>query len=134
LAYAGYVVLQRPLVARVSPLIVTAWAYAFGGAAVLLAVGSALLSLDVSAVPESTWWILAYVIVVPTTLNYALVSWAIKKSSPALVATYTTLQPVSAAVLAAMVLDEAVHYLEAVGFVLIVFGLFLVSRRTPVSA
>ncbi len=66
---------------------------------------------------------------VPTVINYALATWAIKRSSPALVAAYITLQPVAAGVLAMIFLGERAGLRELAGFVLIVLGLYTVSRQ-----
>jgi drug/metabolite transporter (DMT)-like permease len=137
LCYALFMVLQRGIVQRMRPIAVIAWAYLFGGLGALLIAGPALFSSDFGAVPALAWWTVAYVIVVPTTINYALITWAIKHTSPAVVATYTTLQPITSAVLAAIFLGESVGVPEAIGFVLIVAGLLIVSRdssgRRPVE-
>jgi drug/metabolite transporter (DMT)-like permease len=126
--YAGFLVLQRSILHRMRPLAVVAWSYLFGGIGVIVVATPQLLSADLSGVPTLVWWAVAYIVLVPTTLTYALVSWAIKWSSPALVATYTTLQPVTAAILAWIFLGERAGGREAIGFVLIVIGLFVVSR------
>lgn len=128
LCYALFVVLQERVLVRLPALTVIAWAYLFGGIVVALVTTPTLLGGSYGAVPPLAWWTVLYIVVVPTTLNYALVSWAIKHSSPALVATYTTLQPVTAALLASLFLEESVTEREVLGFLLIVAGLFLVSR------
>jgi len=129
LCYALFVVLQRGIVQRMRPIAVVAWAYVFGGLGAVLVAGPSLFSIDTAAIPPLAWWTVIYVIVVPTTLNYALITWAIKHSSPAVVATYTTLQPITADVLAAIFIGESVGLPEAIGFVLIVAGLMIVSRE-----
>lgn len=137
LAYALFMVLQRRIVQRMRPIAVIAWAYLFGGLGALIVAGPALLSLDTATIPAIAWWTVVYVVLVPTTINYALITWAIKHTSPAVVATYTTLQPITSAVLAAIFLGESVGWPEAIGFVLIVAGLLIVSRdsrgRSPVE-
>lgn len=137
LAYSAFMVLQRGIVHRMKPLAVIAWAYTFGGIAALIVAGPALFAMDVASIPAIGWWTVVYVVLVPTTINYALITWAIKHTSPAVVATYTTLQPITSAVLAAIFLEETVGLPEAIGFVLIAGGLFLVSRapanRRPVE-
>jgi len=129
LVYAVYLVLQRPLLQRMHPLAVVSWVFLFGGAGVLVVSLPTLARLDPSTVPAGAWWGLAYIAVIPTGVNYALNSWAMVRSSPALVATYTTLQPVAAAVLAVFVLGERAGWREGAGFALIAAGLALVSRR-----
>jgi len=126
--YAGFLVLQRPVLKRVPPLTLTAWAFFFGGLGVTIISWPQVSELSWSAVPGSVWWGMAFIILVPTTINYALNTWAVRQSSPSLVAGYTTLQPLSAATLAALFLGEAVGWREAAGLLLIVAGLLLVNR------
>jgi drug/metabolite transporter (DMT)-like permease len=60
-------------------------------------------------------------------VGYALSTWAVQRSSPALVAAYTTLQPFFAAALAVAFLGERIGWEELAGFVLIAGGLSLVT-------
>jgi drug/metabolite transporter (DMT)-like permease len=129
LSYALYLVLQRPLLRELPPLTVVAWAYVFGSIAVLAVSAPSLASTAWAAVPAAVWIGVAYIVLIPTAVNYAINSWAIRRSSPALVATYTLLQPVIAAGLGVLFLTEAVGGRELGGFVLIVAGLWGVSSR-----
>lgn len=129
LAYALYLVFQRPILSKLPPLTVVAWAFLFGGLGVLLVSWRQLQSLAHLQVPAGVWIGLAYIVLIPTAVNYAINTWALRASSPRLVATYTTLQPVAAAVLAALFLGEMIGPSEVVGFVLIVGGLTVVSSR-----
>lgn len=128
LSYALFLVLQKPMLKRLPPLTVIAWAFVFGGAGILLVSRSYLLQVKWQEVPSSILWAMAYVVLVPTVINYALNTWAIGKSSPAIVATYVTLQPVAGASLAMIVLGERAGIRELLGFVVIIAGLIIVSR------
>jgi drug/metabolite transporter (DMT)-like permease len=131
LAYALYLVLQRPLLTRVPPLTLVAWSFLFGGVGVVAVSLPELAGLQLAAVPRSAWLGLAYVVAIPTVVNYALNSWAMQRSSAGLVAAYTTLQPVVATVLAVLLLGERPGVAELAGFALIAAGLSLVSRSNP---
>lgn len=128
LAYALYLVLQAPVLERLNPLTVVAWAFLFGGIGTLALSVPSLMAIPFGDVPASVWWALLFIVTIPSGVNYALNTWALKRSSPDLVATYTTLQPVAAALLAAAFLDETAGLRELAGFVLIVGGLVVVSR------
>jgi drug/metabolite transporter (DMT)-like permease len=131
-AYAAYLVLQRPLLFRLPPLTVVAWTFVFGGAATVAVSAPALLRTSPSTMPAAVWWGMAYIILIPTAVNYVLNSWALRRSSPALVATYTTLQPVLAAGLAFLFLHETPGLRELGGFALIASGLaFVTVAATP---
>lgn len=134
LAYALFLVLQRPVLARVPWRTLIAWSFLWGGAGVLIVGAPALSRLDFAAVPGSTWLGVAYIILFATVFAYAVNTWAVRRSSPALVATYGTLQPLVAALLAATFLGEKLGWVEGIGFALIVAGLFQVSRPRPPAA
>jgi len=127
LCYALFLVLQRPLLQRLPWRTVIAWSFVFGGGAVLLVSLPWLAAVEVAKVPAGAWWGVAYIVALPTVFGYAASTWAVRRSSPALVAAYSTLQPLVAAVLAAAFLGERFGWIEGSGFVLIVAGLWLVS-------
>lgn len=125
--YAFYLVLQRPLLDRLPPLTVVAWAFLFGGLGTLVVSHRQVLRVSAIAVPGKTWAGLAFIVLIATVVNYALIGWALRHSSPALVATYTTLQPAFAAVLAAIFLGEQPTLRQLGGFALIVAGLMVTA-------
>ena len=127
LAYAFYLVLQRPMLERLHPLTVVAWAFLFGGAGVLVVSLPTFLRMDAAVVPPLAWLGLAYIAIIPSGVNYALNTWALRRSTADLVATYTTLQPLAAALLAVLFLQERPSWREGAGFALITAGLWLVS-------
>lgn len=129
--YALYLVLQRDLLLRYHPLTVVSWAFGFGGLGILAVSAPTLAAVDFTALTTGAWLSLAYIAIIPSGVNYALNTWAMGRSSPALVATYTTLQPVAAAALAVLLLGESATWREALGFTLIIAGLLCVSRRRP---
>ena len=130
LCYAFYLVLLRPLLARLPWRTVVAGAFVTGGTATLVVSLPTLAGLDWAAIRSGTWWAIAYVGVFPTVGTYALNTWAVRRSSPSLAAAFTTLQPVFTAMLAAVYLHETFGWLQAAGFALIVSGLAVVSRRS----
>lgn len=127
LAYALFLVLQRPLLQRIPWRTLLAWSFLFGGGGVLLVSLPWLSDLHAAEVPAGAWWGLAYIVLLPTVFGYAANTWAVRRSSPAMVAAYSTLQPLVAAVLAAAFLGERFGWIEGLGFALIVAGLWLVS-------
>jgi drug/metabolite transporter (DMT)-like permease len=128
LSYAAFLVLQRPLLARMPWRTVIAWSFLFGAVAVLAVAGPALLALEPAAVSPGTWLAIGYIVLFPTFVTYLLSTWAVARSSPATVAASTTLQPLVAAVLAVPLLGESLGWPEGVGFALIGSGLFFVVR------
>lgn len=128
LCYAGFLVAQRPVLARLPWRTVIAWAFLFGASGVLVVSWGELSALEAAAVPQGAWWGIAYIVLFPTVLAYSLNTWAVRRSSPALVAVYTTLQPVFGSSLAALFLGERFGLNQAGGFVLIATGLWVTAR------
>jgi drug/metabolite transporter (DMT)-like permease len=129
LFYAGFLVLQRPVLERLPWRTVIAWSFLFGSLGVLAVGGGELAALEPGAVSRGAWLGVAFVLLFPTVLGYLLATWAVRRSSLTLVAAYTTLQPPLSALLAAAFLDERFGVAEEIGFSLIAGGLWLVSRR-----
>jgi drug/metabolite transporter (DMT)-like permease len=125
--YAGFLVLQRPVLERLPWRTVIAGSFAFGSIGVLAVGGRELAAVEAAAVPAAVWWAVA-VALVATLGAYMLNTWAVRRSSPTLVAAYTTLQPLTSALLAAWLLGETMGANAVVGFGLIAGGLWLVSR------
>lgn len=129
LCFATFLVVQRPILRRLPWRTVIAGAFVFGAAGVLAVAWPRLAATDLTALPAGVWWGLAYIVLFPTVLSYSLNTWAVRRSSPSLTAAYITFQPVATAVLAALVLGERPGWMDAAGFVLIVGGLLIVSKR-----
>lgn len=129
LCYALFLVLQRPILTRVPWRTVIAASFFFGAIGILPVAAPALAALDPSRVSTGAWLGVAYIIIFPTVFAYAASTWAVRRSSPALVAAYSTLQPLVASALAAAFLGEQFGWEEGIGFALIAAGLWLVSGR-----
>lgn len=132
LSYAMFLVLQRPILQRLPWRTVIAWSFVFGTGAILAFGGSRLAALDPATVPVPDWLGLGFVVLFPTFLGYSLSTWAVRRSSPSLVAIYTTVQPLVAAIAAVAYLREAIGLPELIGFVFISAGVVVAGRaRRP---
>jgi len=129
LSFATFLVLQRPLLAKLPWRTVVAWSFLFGGVGVSLVGMPALETVDFSEVSVGVWLGVLYIAVFPTFLGYLLNTWAVRRSSATLVAAYTTVQPLLTVVLATIFLSERLGGLQIAGFLLIATGLWLVSWR-----
>ena len=134
LSYAAFLVLARPVLLRIPPLMVIGWSYLFGGIGVLAVSATTLAALDYSVIPWTVWLGVAFIVLIATLVNYVLNTWAIRHSSSSLVATYTTLQTLIAGALAVMFLHERIGPSQIGGSTLIIAGLLLVTARTGKTA
>lgn len=103
--YAIYLVLIRRYAARHGSLPVVAWGFVCG-ACMALPLGGPAQVEDAADLGASTWWLVAYVVLVTTVFTYLANAWALRYAPSAVVATYIFVQPVVAALLAWAVLSE----------------------------
>jgi drug/metabolite transporter (DMT)-like permease len=128
---ALYNVWSRPFIARSSPL-----AFLTAG----MGVGAACLAVVAFAegglVPESfggpQWAAVLFIGVFGAALNFYLWVWALERTTPTRVATTITINPVSASLLAALLLGEPIRLNLALGIAAVLAGILIAAteRRT----
>lgn len=127
LLYAIYLVLIRRYASRHGSLPVVAWGFTCG-ALFCLPLGGPALVRDAPHLSADSWALVLYVVLVATVFTYLANAWALRFARPSLVATYIFLQPIVAACLAWLVLDEQPSARLAVAGLLVALGVGLVVR------
>ena len=126
-AYATAAVIQKPVLARVSPLQVT-WLGCAAAAVVCLPFAPTLASeFDDAGAPAIGW--LVYLGIAPTALGFATWSYALRRMSAGRLASLAYMIPVVAILLGWAVLGETPPWLAAVGGALCLAGVYLARRR-----
>jgi drug/metabolite transporter (DMT)-like permease len=125
--WATAVVLQKPVLARVSPLQVT-WLGCVAGAIACLPFAPGLGD-DLGSASASAIGLIVYLGVAPTALGFALWTSALRRMSAGRLSSLTYLVPVVAIVLAWTLLDETPPALAAVGGALCLAGVVVARRR-----
>ena len=131
ICWACFLVLQRPILRRLPWRTVIAWSFVLGAVPTMVLAWPQLAALRFRAVPPLDWLGMVYIVLFATVVAYAISTWAVRRSSPALVAAYSTLQPVVATALAATFLGERLGWTEGTGFALIAAGLWRLSAGDP---
>jgi drug/metabolite transporter (DMT)-like permease len=134
ICWACFLVLQRPILRRLPWRTVIAWSFVLGALPTMVLGWPQLAALRFRAVPPLDWLGVVYTVVFATVVAYSISTWAVRRSSPALVAAYSTLQPVVATALAATFLGERLGWTEGAGFALIAAGLWRLSAGAPPAA
>jgi drug/metabolite transporter (DMT)-like permease len=125
-AYATAVVIQKPVLARVSPLQLT-WLGCLAGTLVCLPFAPTLVSeLDDAGASGIGWMV--YLGVAPTALGFATWAYALRRMSAGRLASLAYLIPVVAILLGWALLDETPPWLAAVGGALCLAGVYLARR------
>jgi DME family drug/metabolite transporter len=129
--YALYTLFGRASVSRTHPLAAVFWSFLFAAIALTFLAGPVgPLTRDIGAIP----WLLALGIV-PTLLPYLLYLRALRSVQPGTAAMLACVEPLVAAVLAALLLGERLTAVQAIGMASIVgAALILVApARSPAT-
>lgn len=128
LSYALYLVLSKPMMARLSARRVIARMFAVATVLMLPISVWSLSQQNWAAIPPGAWFALLLVILGPTVAAYLLNAWALTHAESSLVATYTYLQPVATIFLAAIFLGETIRLVALVATAMIITGVWMASR------
>ena len=123
---AGFNVAARRYLQRVPALLFTAGGSLLGSAA--LALGLAVSGgLALPCIPADAWWALAYLGVFGGALTFVLWNYALERASPTRVAVAVGLNPVSAMLLGAALLDETITAGLIAGLAMVIAGIALAN-------
>jgi drug/metabolite transporter (DMT)-like permease len=115
---AIYFVFQKAMLKTYSPVLITASTYAIA-AGIVFATACATSGLDLAAWSMGgdhvAWACVAYAASLTTALNYSILAWANKNTSPTTVTTSATLQPVAAVCLSWFLLGIPLSAAQALG-------------------
>ena len=127
LAYSAAVVVQKPVLARVSPFQVT-WLGCVAGAIACLPFAPALVTEVAKADPAAIGWTI-YLGSVPTALGFTAWAFALRRASAGRTASLNYLIPVVAIVLGWAVLGQTPPWLAIAGGAFCLLGVYLARRR-----
>jgi drug/metabolite transporter (DMT)-like permease len=133
LSYGAYLVLVGPLVRKHGSLTVVVWLFAFG-ALWVMPYGARDLLVHAPHITADTWLLIAFIVLAATVFTYLVNAWALGRAQASIVAIYIYLQPVAAAVLAVIVLDEALTSRVILAAALVFTGIALATRARLRSA
>ena len=129
-AFGAYAVINQPLTARYAPRELLSYGLAIGGLLVTVVGVPAMIDQDWGAVSVTSWVILAYAIVGPVYLAYAVWNWAIRHRGIPRTVVYGFLVPVLGGAIAVLALEERLAAEQVVGGLLVLAGL-VVTRLSP---
>lgn len=128
-SYAVYLVLAKPVLARLPQLVVVAWLFLFG--ALLVPWFTLATAWAPPAAGARHWMALAGVLLFPTVLAYLLNTIVLARTHAGTTAVYIMLQPFVAAILGIVVLGERPEPAIGLTAACVLAGLWLVSGSGP---
>lgn len=132
-SWALYTVGSRRIMERLSPLTIN-WTTLFVSILLqvpLLWADKNVITVGVGSVAASGWFALLYLIVFATALGQQAWLYGVRGVGPSRAGVFVNLIPVSALVLAALVLGDRIEMKDLIGIMLIVAGVWLVNRPMP---
>jgi drug/metabolite transporter (DMT)-like permease len=136
LGFAIYVVLGKRVAAKYNPLTMTAWNFIFGALLVLpIAIQQARafgFPQNFRAIPWQAWLAIVYTGLFSSTLAYLFYFWLLRYLEASQLAAFSYVIPVSASGLGILFLHERGSWLELLGALLALLGLYWIeSSRLP---
>lgn len=130
--WACYNIWSRPFIARSSPLTFLVGGMGVG-ALLLVAAAIARGGLDtVAAFPAGTWAAVAWMALLATPVALWLWIFALDRATPTRVASTMAMHPVSASILAAIIIGEPIGLDLVVGVVAVLAGIAIAARAPKV--
>jgi drug/metabolite transporter (DMT)-like permease len=130
LSYALYLVLSKPVMARLSARRVVARMFAVGAVLMIPIAAWSLWHERWRAISPHAWLALLLVILGPTVGAYLINAWTLRYADSSVVAAYTYVQPILAAILGAVFLGERLRPIVAVAAVMIFAGVSVAGRAS----
>jgi drug/metabolite transporter (DMT)-like permease len=130
ISYGAYLAISKDMLKRYGALTVITWIFIFGSIMTLPIGGYALAGKPLNQVGAGIWFVIIYIILVPTVGCYYLNAWALARVEPSTVAVYIYLQPLIAFALAPVVLNEKWNSRTWLASALIFSGVAVVIWRT----
>ena len=130
LAYAGYLVVVKPLMVKYKPVVVMQNVFLVGLIAVLPFGVPDLIQTNWHTIPPSIYAAIAFVLIGPTFLAYLFNTYGLQYVRATTVSIYIYSQPVIATLVAVVVGQDGLSTLKIVAAILVFVGVYLVSKRT----
>jgi drug/metabolite transporter (DMT)-like permease len=129
ISYAIYFIMVKPLTSRYSPLHVIRWVFTFGFIMIVPFSWQDAVEANWQSAAVSQWLALGSVVLCGTFLTYSFNSYSLKHLGAATTGSYIYTQPLFAALIAALFLQEGFSIEKVLAGVLIFGGVFLGSRN-----
>ncbi|MYD35703.1 MAG: DMT family transporter [Dehalococcoidia bacterium] len=126
--YAGYLLLNRPLINRYPPFTLITYATTLASLPVLALTMYSILGQDWSAISSTGWFAMVWVIVGPVFVAWSVWNWVQRHLDTTRIAPLLFLVPVISGYAAWLLLDEPIQLGQVVGTAAVIGGLILSHR------
>lgn len=85
-------------------------------------------TVQLSEIPESSWWAMGYLVVIGSVLTFVAYIYSLQRLPTALASIYAYINPIVAVLLGALIFDEKLTLFIAVGGATTIAGVYLVNN------
>lgn len=132
-SWSFYLVLIKPLMEKYNDFTVMKWVFFFGLIIISPFTFPTFLSSSLSTIPFNIWLSVAFVVFGATIIAYFLNNYSLKTISPSINGIYIYLQPLIASVVSIIYGKDQLNIYKIIAAILIMTGVFLVTRRKAVK-
>jgi drug/metabolite transporter (DMT)-like permease len=100
----------------------------FSGVIILLIAQFSGNTIPLSEIPSSSWWAIAYLVVIGSILTFVAYIYALQHLPTALASIYAYINPIVAVLLGAALLNEKLTVFIAIGGAVTIAGVYLVNN------
>jgi drug/metabolite transporter (DMT)-like permease len=133
ISYAFYFVIVRPLMQKYSAVHVLRWVFTFGTIMIIPFGFPPLLHTDWQLFEMSTWAALSFAVIGATFLSYLFNIYSLKILGPGITGSYIYTQPLFAAAIGILLLNEPFESVQIIAALLIAAGVFVVNNTKPIK-
>lgn len=124
-SWSAYTMVGKRILVDVNPLRATTYSMLFGSVMLMALAAPSAATTAWHALPADFWWTMAYLVIGPTAVAYALFYRGVRDVGPTAASLMMFLVPVSGTVLAALLLGESIRLGQGVGSLLMLVGALL---------
>jgi drug/metabolite transporter (DMT)-like permease len=128
-SYSLYLVIAKPVMVKYNPVVVMKWMFLFGLGFILPVTAGQALSIHPQTFTPTAWFSIIYVVLATTFMAYLLITFAMKRLSPPVVAYYSYVQPVLVAMIGVFMMGENLSWIKIASTLLVFCGIYLVTRK-----
>lgn len=127
-SFALYLSLFNPLIKRYSVFTTNKWMFLWATVFILPFSASHFSIIDWPAVPEKTWWEVAYVVVFGTFVAYIFTMIGQRTLRPTVVSVYNYVQPIVSVIVSLLIGLAVLRWSQALAIALVFSGVWLVTK------
>lgn len=130
LCWAAYSLIGKAVMRRLSPLVSVSYSSAIGALALAAPAATEGLARDVGHASLADWASIAYLAVFGTVLGFVWFYEGVQLIGATRAGLFINFVPISAVILAAVMLGEPITWSLAIGAILVLLGVYLTNRTT----